>query len=86
VNATASPPAADQRGRADRELLDPSGYSGLSEAEVQQRLAAEGPNELPSSKPRGLPAIALEVIRQPMFLLLMAASGLYFGMGELGTR
>ena len=84
MNATASPPAADQRGRADRELLDPSGYSGLSEAEVQQRLAAEGPNELPSSKPRGLPAIALEVIRQPMFLLLMAASGLYFGMGELG--
>jgi len=84
VNATASRPAADQRGRADRALLDLSGYSGLSEAEVQQRLAAEGPNELPSSKPRGLPAIALEVIRQPMFLLLMAASSLYFGMGELG--
>jgi Ca2+-transporting ATPase len=57
---------------------------GLTEAEAQQRLTLEGPNELASAKPRGLLAIGLEVIREPMFLLLVAAATLYFAMGKLG--
>ncbi len=63
---------------------DPSGLTGLTAAEVQQRLASEGANELPSGKPRSVWRIALEVVLEPMFLLLVAASSLYFGMGELG--
>jgi P-type Ca2+ transporter type 2C len=57
---------------------------GLTEAEALQRLTLEGPNELASAKPRGLLAIGLEVIREPMFLLLVAAATLYFAMGKLG--
>lgn len=58
--------------------------SGLTEAEARRRLMDEGPNELASAKPRGLLSIGLEVIREPMFLLLIAASSLYFVMGKLG--
>jgi len=57
---------------------------GLSDAEASRRLAEEGPNELASAKSRGFVTIALEVVREPMFLLLVAASTLYFVMGKLG--
>jgi len=56
--------------------------SGLTDAEAQRRLTLEGPNELGSSKPRNILAIGLEVLREPMFLLLVAAASLYFAMGD----
>jgi Ca2+-transporting ATPase len=59
------------------------GFAGLSDAEASERLKVEGPNELPSSKPRGIWPIALEVAREPMFLLLVAAGSLYLLMGKL---
>lgn len=46
--------------------------SGLTEEEAARRLAREGPNELPASKRRGPFRIALEVVKEPMFLLLIA--------------
>jgi Ca2+-transporting ATPase len=58
------------------------GTSGLTEDEARRRLETEGPNELPTEKPRGILAIALEVAREPMFLMLVAAGGLYLIMGE----
>src|SRR5690348_11154830 len=58
--------------------------SGLSQAQAQRRFAEEGPNELASTKPRGALRIGLEVVREPMFLLLIAAASLYFVMGKLG--
>ena len=77
--------AADGRGgRTNFKQFDLSGFSGLDDQEVAARLLADGPNELPSSKARGLLAIAFEVVREPMFVLLVAASSLYFVMGELG--
>lgn len=57
-------------------------WEGLSEAEAHQRFVEEGPNELPSDRPRGALRIAFEVAREPMFLLLVAAGGLYLAMGE----
>jgi P-type Ca2+ transporter type 2C len=65
-------------------LVD-SGISlnGLSEEEAARRLAGEGPNELPSSKKRGLFHIALEVIREPMFMLLIACGSLYLILGDV---
>lgn len=57
---------------------------GLDDETVRARLAAEGPNELPTSKPRSSVAIALEVARQPMFLLLVSAGALYLTMGKPG--
>ena len=62
--------------------LEQGGVSGLTEDEARRRLDAEGPNELPTEKPRGILAIALEVAREPMFLMLVAAGGLYLIMGE----
>ena len=46
---------------------------GLSQAEAAARLAAEGPNELPQANARSLLRIAFDVVREPMFGLLLAA-------------
>ena len=56
---------------------------GLSESEAQKNLLHHGYNELPSSKPRNLWAIALGVVREPMFLLLVSCGVLYLLLGDL---
>ena len=56
--------------------------SGLSEEEAGARLAAEGPNELPRPSRHGVLALAGEVVREPMILLLLAAGGLYLVIGD----
>ena len=56
----------------------------LSSAEAARRLAAEGPNALPDASRRGVLAIGLEVLREPMFLLLVAAAAIYVVLGDLG--
>lgn len=66
---------------ADRFDIAPS--KGLSEADAQELLRIEGYNELPSAKPRSIFAIAFDVIREPMFLLLVAGSLLYLILGDL---
>ena len=56
---------------------------GLTSAEAKRRLAAEGPNTLPGSEQRGTFAIALEVLREPMFLLLAAGTLIYLLLGDV---
>ena len=56
---------------------------GLSDDEAADRLRADGYNELPASKPRSLFATAFEVVREPMFLLLVASGSLYLVLGDL---
>jgi Ca2+-transporting ATPase len=63
-------------------VLDLSGLPGLSEVGAGLRLDQEGANELPEQKQRSLWAIAWEVAREPMFLMLVAAGSLYLLMGE----
>ena len=46
-------------------------FSGLTEADAAARLQAEGHNELPQSDRRTLFRIAIEVLREPMLLLLV---------------
>ena len=58
--------------------------AGLSETEASQRLLADGPNALPVQERHGLFAIAWDVVKEPMFLLLVAAGALYLLMGEPG--
>lgn len=60
-----------------------NGFQGLSEAEAAARLQAEGPNELPTAKPRSLLATAYGILSQPMILLLLIAGTIYFFLGEL---
>ena len=56
---------------------------GLSEAEAAKLLKEVGYNELPSSKPRTILAIAWEVVKEPMFLLLVAGGLVYLLLGDL---
>jgi Ca2+-transporting ATPase len=63
--------------------FDINSMTGLSENEAAQRLKEEGFNELPSSKKRNLFAIAFGVVREPMFLLLVACGTLYLFMGDM---
>jgi Ca2+-transporting ATPase len=49
---------------------DVEGYRGLTEEEAARRLRDEGYNELPSSKQRSILAIAWDLVREPMLLLL----------------
>jgi Ca2+-transporting ATPase len=56
---------------------------GLSEPEAARRLKAEGFNELPPSRQRGIMTITLEVAREPMFLLLVACGVIYLALGDL---
>jgi len=62
--------------------FDLSTITGLSEAEAAARRLVEGFNELPSAGPRNVFAIALEVLREPMFLLLVACGAIYFILGD----
>jgi Ca2+-transporting ATPase len=55
---------------------------GLTGAEAQARLSRDGPNEIASAKRRGLAALAGEVLREPMILLLLASGAIYFALGD----
>jgi Ca2+-transporting ATPase len=57
--------------------------NGLSAAEAARRLREEGPNSIPSAKGPGLARLLLEVLREPMLLLLCAASAVYLLIGDL---
>jgi Ca2+-transporting ATPase len=63
---------------------DEPSIAGLSSAEAQRRLAASGYNELAPAHPRRIWHTVAEVLREPMFLLLIAAGGIYLLLGEAG--
>ena len=56
--------------------------TGLSEPAARQRLAQDGPNELPAAKPRGLLRLLREVATEPMLLLLVACGVVYGLLGD----
>ena len=56
--------------------------TGLSEAEAQARLEAEGYNELPRPDRRTPLRIVLEVLREPMLALLIAGGVVYLALGD----
>ena len=59
------------------------GFVALSEAEAAERLALEGYNELPSSARRSLFSLAFGVVREPMFVLLVACGVVYLVLGDV---
>jgi Ca2+-transporting ATPase len=61
---------------------DPPEPGGLRGAEAARRLARDGPNELPAERVRRFWPVLLEVLREPMLLLLVAAGTLYLMLGE----
>lgn len=58
-------------------------YQGLTERQVDEKRRLEGFNDLPSSKPKNFLAIALGVVTEPMFILLVACGTLYMVMGDV---
>jgi Ca2+-transporting ATPase len=63
-------------------IVEPEALQGLFESEVRERIAADGYNELPRSARRGAVHIVLEVVREPMFLLLLVCGALYLVLGD----
>jgi len=55
---------------------------GLTSEEAAARLAAEGPNELPTATKRNLLRQAWDVARQPMLFLLLVAGAVNFALSE----
>jgi Ca2+-transporting ATPase len=66
------------------ELVGKTGrqIGGLSSSEAQTRLKRDGYNELPAAQRRSALRILLEVIRQPMFALLIAGGAVYLLLGD----
>jgi Ca2+-transporting ATPase len=60
----------------------PADNGGLTTAEATRRLKDEGPNALPRRGSRGFLRIALEVVREPMFALLLGAGAVYLVLGD----
>jgi P-type Ca2+ transporter type 2C len=64
-------------------IIIPDNLTGLTSAQAADKLAAEGLNMLPSSKPKNFFSIALGVVKEPMFILLVACGSLYLVLGDL---
>jgi Ca2+-transporting ATPase len=56
--------------------------AGLTAQEASRRLAVDGPNELPTAKPRDLLHQIGHVLREPMLLLLLSAGIVNFMLSE----
>jgi Ca2+-transporting ATPase len=72
---------------AHGELAPPAGHAdrkrGLSSARVEEQRARFGRNVVDSTARRTWWQTLWEVLREPMFLLLLAASGIYFVLGDV---
>ena len=62
----------------------PMRLTGLDEVEAQHRLAQHGPNAVQEKRSRSVVDIVRGILREPMFLLLLAAAGLYLVLGDIG--
>ncbi len=64
-------------------IINSDKFKGLTSSQVTEKLSTEGLNNLPSSKPKNFLSIALEVVKEPMFILLVACGSLYLVLGDL---
>lgn len=55
---------------------------GLTEADAAARLASSGPNLIRQQRSRTLTRIIIDTLREPMFLLLLGAAGVYLVVGD----
>lgn len=57
-------------------------HTGLTNQEAEKRLKLNGFNELPSQKKHGFLFILIDILKEPMLLLLLCAGIIYFSLGE----
>ena len=62
-------------------IQDPD-VRGLTAADAAARLARDGPNLLPATDRKNTWSLLVEVVREPMFLLLVACGGIYLALGD----
>ena len=55
---------------------------GLTASGAKERISIHGYNELPSAKPKSVRRIALEVMKEPMLILLIICAVLYMVIGD----
>lgn len=65
------------------EIADITALRGLSDQEAAERLQREGANELPTSQRRTVFKIALDIVTEPMFALLIAGGLVYLFLGDI---
>jgi Ca2+-transporting ATPase len=56
---------------------------GLTTAEARELLKSEGWNELPAARRRSILALLFDVVREPMFLMLIACGLIYLMLGSI---
>ena len=62
--------------------MTPDDHNGLTHEEAAKRLKVEGPNQLPKPNQRHLLRILLDVLREPMFSLLIGGGVIYWLLGD----
>ena len=65
-------------------MHNPEPAPGLSDEEAAACLKRDGPNRIVPKGRRGIGQIAIGLLTQPMFLLLLATAGVYALVGSLG--
>ncbi|MES2242626.1 MAG: cation-translocating P-type ATPase [Pseudomonadota bacterium] len=80
----ATPPSTPHRLQPSSGIPGAAARQGLSASEATRRLADQGPNLLPGSEPKSTAAIVRDVVTEPMFLMLLAAGGIYLALGDRG--
>ena len=65
--------------------MDSDAGSGLTHAEATARLAKDGPNRIVSEKPPSVLMIALQQLRDPMNIMLVAVVVVSLAIGEVST-
>lgn len=80
----ATPISTPHRLQPSSGMPEAAARQGLSAGEAARRLADQGPNLLPGSEPKSTAAIVRDVVTEPMFLMLLAAGGIYLALGDRG--
>ena len=62
--------------------INPKEIKGLTEERAKELIESEGYNELPSSRRKSIFHIAFEVMKEPMFILLVACGIIYLFLGD----
>lgn len=63
-------------------MKNESGLFGLKHHDIAQRRKQFGSNILPQSEPKKLYRILIDVIKEPMFLMLLSAGSIYLILGD----
>jgi Ca2+-transporting ATPase len=63
--------------------IDVDALTGITSDKAQEKLKKEGYNELPTSKKRSGLQISLSILKEPIFLLLVASGCIYFFLGDV---